>query len=99
MSRRIKYKNKISSDPLFKFIHGIRNNVYKAFKRTNNNKKDKTTDIIGCSMEEFKEYIASKFSEGMSFENYGEWHLDHIIPISSAKTYEEALQLCHYTNY
>lgn len=35
----------------------------------------------------------------MTLDNYGEWHLDHIIPISSAKTEEEVIKLNHYTNF
>lgn len=35
----------------------------------------------------------------MCWENHGEWHLDHIIPISYAKTEKEILDLNHYTNY
>jgi hypothetical protein len=47
-----------------------------------------------------KKYIESKFKEGMSWDNYGVygWHLDHIIPLSSAKNEEELKSLCHYTN-
>lgn len=35
----------------------------------------------------------------MSFENYGKWHLDHIIPLSTAKTEKEVIILNHYTNF
>ena len=42
-----------------------------------------TMELIGCSIEFLKEYIANKFTEGMSWDNYGEWHLDHIRPCSS----------------
>ena len=35
----------------------------------------------------------------MSWENQGKWHLDHIIPISSAKTEEDVIRLNHYTNF
>lgn len=35
----------------------------------------------------------------MSWENYGNWHLDHKTPISWAKNETEAILLCHYTNY
>jgi 5-methylcytosine-specific restriction endonuclease McrA len=38
------------------------------------------------------------FKEGMTWENHGEWHIDHIIPISKAKTAEEIYKLNHYTN-
>jgi hypothetical protein len=39
-----------------------------------------------------------KFTEGMSWDNKNEWHIDHIIPLSSAQTEEELYKLCHYTN-
>jgi hypothetical protein len=39
------------------------------------------------------------FTEGMCWENQGEWHLDHIIPISSAQTEEEIFKLNHYSNF
>ena len=35
----------------------------------------------------------------MTFENHGEWHLDHIKPISLAKSEEEIIELNHYTNF
>ena len=35
----------------------------------------------------------------MSWSNHGKWHLDHIIPISSARTKEEAIKLNHYSNF
>ena len=40
------------------------------------------------------------FDERMSWENHGAktWHIDHIIPLASAKTEEEVFLLCHYTN-
>ena len=57
------------------------------------------TRILGCTIDEFKSYIESKFKKGMTFENYGEWHLDHIIPLATAKTTEDVIKLCHYTNF
>ena len=45
-------------------------------------KSSKTIDILGYSADEFKCYIEEKFSEGMSWDNWGEWHIDHIIPVS-----------------
>jgi len=43
-------------------------------------------------------YIEKQFTKGMSWKNHGEWHIDHIIPLSSAKTEKELYELCHYTN-
>lgn len=62
-------------------------------------KKGKTFEIIGCTPEFLKEYIETKFTEGMSWELVGQYiHIDHIIPLSIAKTEDELYQLCHYTN-
>jgi hypothetical protein len=61
-------------------------------------KKNKTFEIIGCSPEFLKEYIENLFIDGMSWENRNQWHIDHIIPLSSAKTEKQMYKLCHYTN-
>ena len=56
---------------------------------------------LGCSIESFKEYISSKFQHGMSWENWGEWHLDHVVPLISfdLTDREQFLKACHFTNY
>ena len=58
----------------------------------------RTKEIIGLGYDEFKDYLTSKFVEGMTWENYGKWHLDHIKPLCSAKNNDEVLLLNHYTN-
>jgi len=42
--------------------------------------------------------LEKKFVGGMSWENYGKWHIDHIIPLSSANNEDEIYKLCYYTN-
>jgi hypothetical protein len=56
--------------------------------------------LVGCRLEVLIEHLESKFLYGMSWENYGKdgWHIDHKIPLSSAKTDREIYELCHYTN-
>ena len=54
--------------------------------------------MIGLHPIDLKNYIENKFTEGMSWDNYGKWHIDHIIPLNSAKTEEEIIKLCYYTN-
>ena len=55
---------------------------------------------LGCSIPEFKIHIESQFKEGMSWNNYGEWHLDHIIPVLSLEKEEYTIeQVQHYTNF
>jgi len=86
------------------YIYRIRINltcrINRFFKYSKMTKNCKTMDIIGISIDGFREHLKSKFTEGMSFDNYGKrgWHIDHIIPLSSANTEEEVIKLCHYTN-
>jgi hypothetical protein len=58
-----------------------------------------TIDYLGCSIEEFKTHIEQQFKEGMSWDNHGEWHIDHIIPIKYGNpTIEELFERLHWTN-
>jgi hypothetical protein len=52
-------------------------------KRIGTKKESKTNDILGYSALELKEHIEKQFKEGMSWENWGEWHIDHKKPVSS----------------
>ena len=54
-----------------------------SLKRMGKKKEDETIKLLGYSALELKEYIESLFVEGMSWDNYGEWHIDHIKPVSS----------------
>jgi hypothetical protein len=84
----------------------IGNCIRSSLKRLNNHKKSRTYEILGCSISEFKLYLESKFEPWMNWDNHGKyngelnygWDIDHIIPISSAKTEEDVLNLNHYTN-
>jgi hypothetical protein len=91
--------NRKKNDNLFHLTTKIRNLIYISFYNGGFSKKSKTNDILGCSFEEFKTYIESQFQEGMSWENQGEWHLDHKTPISWAKTEKQVYELNHYTNF
>lgn len=96
------YMNKRNKeDKIFKFRNSLRSLIYTSFKRGSFNyqKKSKTEFILGCTIEEFRNYIEIKFIDGMCFENHGEWHLDHIIPLASANTEEDIIKLNHYTNF
>jgi hypothetical protein len=96
---RNKYqKKRLSEDFVYSFKFKINSSIRKSFKKRDCIKSKRTEEILGCTITEFIEYISSKFTEGMTLENYGEWHFDHIIPISSAKIEEDVIRLNHYTN-
>lgn len=93
-------RKKMKSDPLYKIIHNLRIRTKGYLKKARSKKNYKFLDIIGCSSDQLKEHLENKFTEGMSWDNYGfyGWHIDHIIPLSSAKSKDEIYKLCHYTN-
>jgi hypothetical protein len=99
--RRMRHKDRYDNDLLYKIKCNFRNRVKLFLKSKNFNIKiNNTFKIVGCTPEELKIYIESKFTNGMTWENYKHngWHIDHIVPISSAKNEEEIFKLCHYTN-
>lgn len=85
-------------DRQYRAEHTLRSRVKAAFRGL---LKSKTCEkLLGCTYKYFTDYLALKFQRGMAWENYGlnGWHIDHIIPLSSAKSVEELEKLCHYTN-
>lgn len=93
-------------DPIYRFKSGIRSRISIIFKRGGFSKKSSTFNILGCSFNELTIYLESKFESWMTWENRGlyngklnyGWDLDHIIPLSLAKTEYEIIKLNHYTN-
>jgi len=99
LSYQKKYKqDRFEKDPIFRTIICVRGRVNNFLREKNFNKKNKTFEIVGCSPIELKKYLESKFTEGMTWETQGKWHIDHIIPLSFAKTEKEVYELCYYTN-
>lgn len=94
-------KKRKKQDPLYRFRLSVSRNIRDSFKRIDKGfcKTNKSEKILGCNIENFRLHIQSLFTYGMSFDNYGDWELDHVIPISSAKTLDDIEKLCHYTNY
>ena len=81
-----------------RLAHSVRVRITQMIK----NKSLNTVDILGCTWEELKVYLESKFQEGMSWENYGRdgWHIDHIKPLSkfNLNNPDELKKACHYSN-
>jgi hypothetical protein len=100
-------KNRLENDVLFRISKNIRTNIVNSFRKSGYKKNYKAYYILGCSFEEFKLHLESKFEDWMTWENYGKyngelnygWDLDHIIPISSAINEESVVKLNHFTNF
>ncbi len=91
-------RNRKMNDPIFKLKHTMNSRIKIFLKIKKISKHNKTFEIIGCSPEELKIHLEKQFTEGMSWDNIGKWHIDHIFPLSSGKTEEDIIKLCHYTN-
>jgi len=89
---------KRKENSLFYLSEKIRRLILHSLTNNGFTKKSRSYEILGCSFDYFKNHIESKFTDGMTWENRSKWHIDHIIPISSAKTEAEILKLNHYTN-
>ena len=95
-SKKNKEKRKLNT--LYKLSDSVSNLIRCSINRNGYTKKSKSEEILGCSYNYFKEYIESKFQNNMSWENYGEWQIDHIIPISWAENEEQVYKLNNYKN-
>jgi len=91
-------KNRKLIDPLFKLSCNIRTLICNCIKRQGYKKTSTTFKILGCSFEEFKQHLENQFTEGMTWNNAGEWHIDHIYPVSLATDENHLIKLNHYTN-
>lgn len=95
-----KRKERIEASPLLQFKERIRQLTKGAFRRLKQQKKFRTNDMLGADWQIIKEHFVSQFKDGMTWEAFiaGEIHVDHIKPLATAKTEEELIALCHYTN-
>ena len=91
--------NKVKIDSLFKLTNNTRTLIKQSFRRNGYSKNSKTYQILGCTFEEFKQHLEKQFTDGMSWNNIGQWHMDHIYPVSLAKDEDELIKLNHYTNF
>ena len=67
-------------DSSFALRHNLRSRINQAINR--NFKSGHTLELLGCSIDYLRDYLEKQFESGMSWDNYGEWHIDHIIPCS-----------------
>jgi hypothetical protein len=88
------FRKRNQEDILFKLKRNLSKRIWKIVK----GKSKRTDEILGISLAEFQCYLEKKFTDGMCWENYGKWEIDHIVPISSAGSEKEVYELCFYTN-
>ena len=76
-------QNKRKTDDVFRFKDRLRTAVWQSIKERNITKINSTFDLLGYTLEELMIHLEKQFTEGMTWDNYGEWHVDHKIPMAS----------------
>ena len=95
-TRRKNLQRRRDEDPKYRAMMALHCRLYMAVKE----KTGKTMELTGCSKEELITHLESKFIEGVTWENYGDWHIDHIRPCASfnLEDPEEQKKCFHWTN-
>lgn len=80
----LRYYRKKREEMSPEFIASVaaRKMIRRVLDITGKRKARKTTDILGYTKQDLEAHISAQFKDGMSWKNYGEWHIDHIIPVS-----------------
>jgi hypothetical protein len=97
-AQKRRHHAKKNADPVYLMAGRVRARMQQAVTRNGFGKESQTEKMLGCSWKRFCQHIESQFTDGMSWDNRSEWHLDHVIPLSCATTIEGLKKLSHYTN-
>jgi len=87
-----------AANPLFKLACNSRRMIRLAIQKRGYQNQTKTQGVLGCEFEILRTHLERQFKPEMSWSNFGEWNIDHIIPVSSGMTTDEVLALNHYSN-
>lgn len=95
---RARYNERRRTDVQFRLAQNLRTRLNRSIKI--HQKSGSAVRDLGCSIAALKAHLERQFREGMSWSNYGTWHIDHIAPLSrfDLTDREQLLKACHYTN-
>jgi hypothetical protein len=91
-------KRRRKEDPVFRARANLRTRLTEVLR--GRRKVAKTMELVGCTLAELKAHLELLFAPGMSWDNYGQWHIDHIMPCAMFDLLDPAQQreCFHYTN-
>ena len=111
--KKLSHNDRYKNDKFYRLVYTIRGRIRNSlsiYLKDNEKKSQHSEDILGCSWEDFKLHIESQFLDWMNWDNFGDacgdspdyncsWDLDHIIPVSWAKTNNELYALNRWSNF
>lgn len=100
LKRKIEYIKRKSQTNAGRFEFNARQRIIKVLKRNGLSKSKKFTELVGMTPLQLMAYLEKMFEDGMTWDNYGTWHLDHIRPCASFDLTDVDQQIAcfHYTN-
>lgn len=91
IEKSVRYKNtKLQNDVGFRILNNCRRRICHAIN--GESKSAKTKELIGCTVDILLKHLENQFTNGMTWNNYGEWHIDHKKPCSLFNFENEAEQ-------
>jgi len=75
-------RHRKSTDPIYKLINNFRTAIYQVLKENNVQKNGHYFEVLQYTPDELISHLENQFKDGMTWDNYGDWHVDHILPIS-----------------
>lgn len=81
------------ADPTYRMLRSVQNRSGQVLKG-----RASPSQVLGCTHETLKQHLAQRFTEGMTWDRYGQWEVDHITPLSAARSLGHLIELCHYSN-
>ncbi|WP_440679031.1 hypothetical protein [Candidatus Pelagibacter sp. HIMB1517] len=93
-------KKRLKVDIEYKLTNTLRSRFTHWFRRKGEKKNTSIMKLVGCTKTELKKHLESQFKDGMTWDNYGEWHIDHIKPLATfdIKDPVQVAKASHYTN-
>jgi len=80
-------------DPAFRMYRSVHRRSGQALRG-----RASPAKVLGCDGKTLRRHIESKFTVGMEWDLYGQWEVDHVVPLSAARSLAEVVELCHYEN-
>lgn len=93
-------RKKFKTDPSYRIKCCLYSRLYHIISKQNTVKAQSTLKLLGCEIETLREHLEKGFKSGMTWNNHGEWHIDHIKPCSSfdLTKLKEQQKCFHFTN-
>ena len=92
------YMRELRQNPPYKIIQNQKRRIRTICKNNGYHKTTEFNNIFGVDAKGLKLYMETLFVNGMTWDNYGEWEVDHIIPLETVKSFEDLSRLSHYKN-